>query len=116
MCPLLHQVTGEEEEAVGAIKPQDQYVEHFDGYLELIEDDSAVFRDPTDREPSLAVAPKLLWYLGRHPEGKDEPMPEISKAHSPTEAKQAISRAGLIEQLIDVDSRQVGTQTQPVTF
>ncbi len=33
-APLLHQVTGEEEETVRAITPHDQYVEHFDGYLD----------------------------------------------------------------------------------
>ncbi len=42
-APLLHQVTGEEEETVRVITPLDHYVEHFDGYLELIEDDSALF-------------------------------------------------------------------------
>ncbi len=45
---LLYQVIGEEEETVRAIKLQDQYVEHFDGYLELIEDESALFRDFAD--------------------------------------------------------------------
>ncbi len=113
---LLHQVTGEEEGTLRAIITQERYVEHFDGYLEPIEDDSALFRDLTDREPPLAVAPKLLWYLGRHPDGKDEPTPESGKAPSPAEAKQAISRAGLIKQLIDVDSRQACTQTEADDF
>ncbi len=115
-APLLHQVTGEEEGTVRAIRPQEQYVEHFDGYLEPIEDDSALFRDLMDREPPLAIAPELLWYLGRHPDGKDEPTPETGKAPSPAEAKQAISRAGLIKQLIDVDSRQACTQTESDDF
>ncbi len=75
-----------------------------------------MFRDFADREPSLAFAPELLWYLGCHPEGKDEPTPETGKAQSPSEAKQAISRVGLIEQLIDVDSRQACTQTQSDDF
>ncbi len=91
-------------------------MEHFDGYLEPIEDDSALFRDLTDREPSLAVAPELLWYLGHHPEGKYEPTPESGKASTPAEANQAISQPGLIKQLLDVDSRQAGTQTQPDDF
>ncbi len=115
-APLLHQVTGEEEGTVRVITRQDQYVEHLDGYLKAIGDKSALFRDLTVREPSLAVAPKLLWYLGHHLDGEDEPTPETGKAHSPAKAKQAISRAGLIEQLIDVDSRQAGTQTQPDDF
>ena len=109
--PLLHQVTGEEESTVRAITSQDQYVEHFDGYLKPIEDDSALFRDLTVQELSLAVAPELLWYLGHHPEGEDEPTPKSGKARSPAEAKQATSRAGLIKQLIDVDSRQACTET-----
>ncbi len=64
----------------------------------------------------MAIAPELLWYLGRHPEGKDEPKPETGKAQGPAEAKEAISRAGMIERLIDVDSRQACTQTQPDYF
>ncbi len=64
----------------------------------------------------MAIAPELLWYLGRHPEGKDEPKQEIGKAQGPAKAKQALSRAGLIKQLIDVDSRQVCTQTEPDDF
>ena len=84
-------------------------MEHFDGYLKLIEDDSALFRDFVDREPSLPVAPELLWYLGRHSEGKDEPTPETGKPQSPAEAKKATSQAGLIEQLIDTDIRQACT-------
>ena len=115
-APLLHQVTREEEGNVRAITPQDQYVEHFDGYLEAIEDDSVLFRDLTVREPSLAVAPKMLWYLGPHPKGKDEPTSEPGKAQSPAEAKQAVNRAGLIKQLIDVDSRQACTQTESDDF
>ncbi len=90
-APLLHQVPGEEEETVRAITPQDQYVEHFDGYPEMIGDDSALFRDLADRNLSMTVAPELLLYLGCHPEGEDEPMPETGKAPSPAEAKQAIS-------------------------
>ncbi len=115
-APLIHQVTGEDESTVRAIRPQEQYVEHFDGYLEPIEDDSALFRDLTDREPPLAVAPELLWYLGRHPDGKGEPTPETGKALDPAKAKQAISRAGLIKQLINVDSRQACTQTESDDF
>ncbi len=54
--------------------------------------------------------------MGRHPEGKVEPTPETSKAQSPAKAKQTISRDGVIEQLIDVDSRQAYTQPQPGDF
>ncbi len=66
-------------------------MEHFDGYLKPIEDDSALFRDFTDREQPLAVAPELLWYLGHHPEGQGEPTSKLRKATSPAKAKQAIS-------------------------
>lgn len=35
-----------------AVTLQDQYLEHFDGYIELIQDGSALFRDPTAHVPS----------------------------------------------------------------
>ncbi len=49
-APLFHKVTLEGEENVRAVVTQEQYMEHFDGYLEPIEDDSALFRTLT--EPS----------------------------------------------------------------
>ena len=64
-APLLHQVTPEEDR-VRMVTPSDPYFEHFDGYLELVDDDSSLFRDtsalgPTpEQEP---VSPELLWYL-----------------------------------------------------
>ncbi len=88
----------------------------FYGYLELIEDDSALFRDSSDRKPSLAVTPELLWYLGRHPEGKGELTLETGMAQSPAEAKQAISQVRLIKQLLDMDSRPACTPTEPDDF
>ncbi len=49
-------------------------MEHFDGYLEPIEDDSALFRTFTEQVPStLTVAPELLWYLGPHPKSEGWP-------------------------------------------
>ena len=54
------------------VTPSDPYFEHFDDYLELVEDDVSLFCDistlgPTpEQEP---VSPKLLWYLGHHAKG-----------------------------------------------
>ncbi len=71
-CPecatLLNQVTPEED-IVRALTPCEQYMEELDGYIELVEDDSTLFRDPTAPVPSppaKAIPPKLLWYMGRH--------------------------------------------------
>ncbi len=76
----------------------------------LIEDDSTLFRDLADRQPSLAVAPELLCYLGHHPEGENESTLETGQTQSPARAKWAISRAEPIKQLID---HQACTQTEP---
>ena len=59
-------------------------MEDFDGYIELVEDDSTLFRDPTAPVPSLlaqAIRPDLLWYMGRHPAKEGG----ISSGGSPTE-------------------------------
>ena len=34
-----------EEDRVRMVTPSDLYYEHFDGYLELVEDESGLFRD-----------------------------------------------------------------------
>ena len=73
-APLLHQVTPEEDR-VRMVTPSDPYFEHFDGYLELVEDDTSLFRDMSTREPTPEqepVSPELLWYLGHHPKGEDD--------------------------------------------
>ncbi len=68
-APLLHQVTPEEG-IVAAVLPQDPYLQHFNGYIELVEDDSSQFRDspalvsPTSEKP---ISPELLWHLSHHP-------------------------------------------------
>ncbi len=51
-APLLHQVTPEEDR-VRMVTPSDPYFEHFDGYLELVEDDSSLFRDTSALGPTL---------------------------------------------------------------
>ncbi len=48
----------------------EQYIQDFDGYSELVEDDSALCRAPT--APVLsplvqAIPPELLWNMGLHP-------------------------------------------------
>ena len=47
-APLLHQVTPEEDR-VRMVTPPDSYYEHFDGYLELVENDASLFRDMSTR-------------------------------------------------------------------
>ncbi len=115
-CPecatLLNQVTPEED-LVQVL----QCKEDFDGYIELAEDDSTLFRDPTAPVPSTtaqAIPPDLLWYMGRHPAKQGG----ISSGGPPTENSEgtAISRAKVIERLLDADSRQAETQTEPGDF
>ncbi len=95
-------------------------MEDFEGYIELVEDDSTLFRGPTAPVPSpsvQAIPPELLWYMGRHlaKEGG------ASNGGSPTDNPEgtAISRAKAIERLvdgIDADSHQAETQTEPGDF
>ncbi len=60
---------------------------HFDGYLELVEDDSTLFRDPSEPVPSTyTAAPELLWYLGRHPKSESEPELDPNRGSGPVEA------------------------------
>ena len=52
--------------------PSDPYLEHFRGYLELLVDDSSLFRDTPAMVPTpeqKPISPELPWYLGRHPQG-----------------------------------------------
>ncbi len=109
-CPecttLLNQVTPEED-LVRALTPCEQKMEDFDGYIELVEDDSTLFRDPTAPVPSpsaQAIPPDPLWYMGRHPAKKGG----LCNGGPPTENLEgtAISRAKVIERLLDTDSHQ----------
>ncbi len=64
-APLLHQVTPQEDR-VRMVTPSD-YFGHFDGYLELVEDDASLFRDISTREPTpeqKPVSPELLCVMG----------------------------------------------------
>ena len=113
---LLNQATPEED-LVRVLTPCEQYVEDFDSYIELVEDDSTLFRDPTAPVPSpsaQAIPPDLLWYMGRHPAKKGG----VCSGGPPTEKPEetAISRAKVIEWLLDADSRQAETQTEPGDF
>ncbi len=57
------------------VTPSDPYFDHFDGYLEFVEDDASLFRDISIREPTPEqepVSPEFLLYLGRHPKGEDD--------------------------------------------
>ncbi len=97
--------------------PLDPYIEHFDGYLELVEDDSSLFRDILalgpipEQEP---VSPELLWYLGRHPKKGDDSKPVLEGLPDPPSEPCAGGRTTDIEQLLDTDSRQASTQMEPV--
>ncbi len=71
---LLHQVTPEEDR-VRMVTQSDPYLEYFDGYIELVKDDSSLFRDTSALGPTLEqepVLPELLWYLGRHRKEEDD--------------------------------------------
>ncbi len=108
-APLLHQVTTEEDTTVRVVTPQEQYVEHFDGYIELMEDDSTLLRDPSAPVLSPSIAPEL----GHHLNGKDEPNSVVDQKSEPDTPTLAVFRAKLIEQLLGVDSLQACTQTEP---
>ncbi len=115
-APLLHQVTPEEDR-VRMVTPSDPYFEHFDGYLELVEDDSSLFRDtsalgPTPEQKSLP--PELLWYLGHHPKADDDSEVAAVGTSDPPSEPCAGGHTVEIEQLLDIDSRQASTQTEPV--
>ena len=115
-APLLHQVIPEEDR-VRMVTPSDPYFEHFDGYLELVEDDSSLFHDTSAVGPTLErepVSPELLWYLGRHPKGEDDSELAVVKTPDPPSEPCAGGHAMEIEQLLDTDSHQASTTTEPV--
>ncbi len=115
-APLLQQVTPEEDR-VRIITPSDPYLEHFDGYLELVEHDSSLFRDTSAMGPTPEQEPvssELLWYLGRHPKGEDDSELAVQGLPDPPSEPCAGGRAMEIEWLLDTDSRQASTQTEPV--
>ncbi len=89
-------------------------MEEFDGYIELVEDHSTLFRDPTAPVPSPTVQtilPELLWHMDHHPNKDDGPNPGGSP---PDNAEgTAISQVKVIERLLGTDSQQAETQTKP---
>ncbi len=92
-------------------------MEHFDGYINPIADNSALFRTFTEQIPSTpTVAPELMWYLGPHPKSEGEPVSAHDPEPSPKQAVPAVSRAKVIERLLDVDSRQACMQREPKDF
>ncbi len=75
-------------------------LEYFDGYIEEVEDDSDLFRDPltsTKMKRKKKIAPELLWYLGQHPEQEEQTDSENSQAMSSDEDQLAISRPAVIK-------------------
>ncbi len=75
------------------VTPSDPYLDHVDGYLELVEDDSSLFHDipvpvPTpEQEP---ISPELLWYFSRHPKEQDNLKPTLEGLPDPP----SVPRAG----------------------
>ncbi len=116
-APLLHKVIPKAEEPVRAVVTQEQYMEHFDGNLEPIEADSALFTTLSEQVPSThTIAPELLWYWGPHPKSEGESVAAHDQESSPKKAVPAVSWANVIEWLLEVDSRQACTQTEPEDF
>ncbi len=92
-------------------------MERFDGYIEPIEDDSALFRTFTEQVPSTpTIAPELMWHMGPHPKSEGEPVSAHDPELSSKQAVPTVSRAKVIERLLDVHSRQACTQTEPEDF
>ena len=54
--------------------------------------------------------------MGPHPKSDVEPVLARDLELSPNQAVSMVSRAKVIERLLDVDSRQAGTQTEPEDF
>ncbi len=84
-----------------------------------MEDDTSLFRDTPALGPSPEqepISPKLLWNLGRHTKGKDDSKLALEGLPNPPSEPRAGSSAKDIEQLLDTDSRQASTQTEPVDF
>ncbi len=99
------------------VTPSDPYFEHFDGCLELVEDDAGLFRDMSTREPTPeqeSVSPELLWYLGRHPKGEDDS--ELATVEAPDSPREPCvgGSAVEIERLLNTNSHQASTHTEPV--
>ncbi len=99
------------------VTPSDPYSDHFDGYLELVEDDTSLFHDIPALEPTLEQQPsppELLWYLGHHPKGKDDSKLALEGLPDSPSEPCAGGHTMKIERLMDTDSRQDSTQTEPV--
>ncbi len=97
--------------------PLDPCFEHFGGYLELVEDDSCLLRDTSALGPTLEqelVSPEFLWYLGRQPRGEDDSELAVVGTPDPPSEPWAGGHVMEIERLLDTDSRQASTQTEPV--
>ncbi len=67
----------------------DPYMEHMDGYVELVEDDSTFVCDPATlvlskvlSDPHQLVPPELLWYIGHHPKEADVPAATVREQPS----------------------------------
>ncbi len=92
-------------------------MEHFDSYLELVDNDSSLLDDIPVLVPTLVqndISADLLWYMGQHPKGGDEPENTFSGLPDLPSEPHTSGHATDIEWLLDTDSRHASTQTEPV--
>ncbi len=96
--------------------PSDPYMEHLDGYLELVEDDSSLFQDISvmvttlEQEP---ILPELLWFMGHHSKEGDRPENAVNGLPDFPNEPHAGSHTTDIERLLDTDSRQAEPPVSP---
>lgn len=102
-APFLHQVTTEVKAARFITLP-DQDLEHFDGYIEMIEGDCCLFTHHAalmSSSPEKMISPEPLWYLDHHPNQDDQAVPKSGTLIGEGHITLAISHAKVIEQLLD---------------
>ncbi len=115
-CDTLQNWVTRKGEIAHAVSMGKHYVEHYDGYIELV-DDSALFRYAQVTVVSTAdpaISSKLMWYLVRYPIEDDQPTGTSTDVSKDTEVQPTVSRAKTIKKLLETDPRQSQTQTEPV--
>ncbi len=98
---------------------QERCIEYFDGYIEEVEYDSDIFRDSAAPKSSVTkkqIAPELLWYLGHQTVSDQQSDINQGQLAGTGDASPVIIRAKTIGQLLEKDSHQAQTQTEPGDF